>query len=109
MRFLLDTQLPAGLADWLRQQRYEVEHVLEIELAKSSDNAIWEYASRAGAIIMSKDEDFAEWVRRGRTGPAVVWLRIGNCSNRALRKWLEPLFPLIVKKLEEGERLIEVR
>jgi len=108
VRFLLDTQLPAAIADWLRQQ-YEVEHVLEIELAKSTDNAIWQYATRVGAVIISKDEDFAEWTRRGRTGPAVVWLRIGNCSNRALREWLEPLFPRIVKKLEEGERLIEVR
>ncbi len=60
-------------------------------------------------MIISKDEDFAEWVRRGRLGPAIVWLRIGNCSNRALQTWLEPLLPLIVRKLSEGERLIEVR
>jgi predicted nuclease of predicted toxin-antitoxin system len=39
----------------------------------------------------------------------VVWLRIGNSSKRALIAWLEPLLPLIVSKLEEGERLVEVR
>lgn len=60
-------------------------------------------------MIITKDEDFAEWVRRGRQGPAVVWLRIGNSSNRALQVWLEPLLPVIIRKLESGERLIEVR
>lgn len=109
MRFLLDTQLPAAMADWLREQSLEVEHVLEINLAQASDASIWRHAANMSAVIMSKDEDFAEWVRRGRPGPAVVWLRIGNCSNRALKLWLEPLLPTIVAKLAEGERLIEVR
>jgi predicted nuclease of predicted toxin-antitoxin system len=62
-----------------------------------------------GAAIITKDEDFAKWVRRGRSGPAVVWLRTGNSSSRALLARLEPLLPIIVKKLEEAERLIEVR
>jgi predicted nuclease of predicted toxin-antitoxin system len=39
----------------------------------------------------------------------VVWLRIGNCSNRALRAWLEPLLPAIVSQIEQGDRLLEVR
>jgi predicted nuclease of predicted toxin-antitoxin system len=45
----------------------------------------------------------------GRSGPAVVWLRVGNCSNRALRIWLDPLLPAIVRQLEQGDRLIEAR
>ena len=54
-------------------------------------------------------EDFAEWVRRGRPGPPVVWLRIGNSSKKDLLDWLEPLLPVLVRKLEEGERLVEIR
>jgi len=60
-------------------------------------------------VIVTKDEDFAEWVLRGRVGPAVVWLRVGNTSKHALFAWLEPLLPTIVSKLEGHERLIEVR
>jgi predicted nuclease of predicted toxin-antitoxin system len=56
-----------------------------------------------GASIITKDEDFAEWVRRGRPGPSVVWLRIGNSSKRILLTWLDPLLPLIVQKLQQGE------
>jgi predicted nuclease of predicted toxin-antitoxin system len=49
------------------------------------------------------------WVRRGRPGPAVVWLRVGNTSRRALLDWFTPLLPAILRDLQEGERLVEVR
>ena len=109
MRFLVDTQLPQALAGWLREQGHEAEHVLEIGLAQGKDTLIWRHAQECGAVIMTKDEDFAEWVIRGRPGPAVVWLRLGNCSNRTLHGWLEPLLPAIVRQLEQGDRLIEAR
>jgi len=38
-----------------------------------------------------------------------VWLRLGNSSKLALLRWLEPLWPLVVRQLELGERLVEVR
>ena len=109
MRFLIDTQLPAGLSNWLRDRGHQAEHVLEIGLAQAKDALIWNYASEHNSVIITKDEDFAEWVRRGRPGPSVVWLRIGNTSNHALFLWLEPLLPLIIRKLELSERLVEVR
>ena len=39
----------------------------------------------------------------------VVWLRFGNCTKRELFAWLEPLLPAIIRQLEQGDRLIEVR
>jgi hypothetical protein len=41
-------------------------------------------------------------------GAAVVWLRIGNCSNRALLQWLAPMFPHILDCLRQGQKLIEI-
>ena len=109
MRFLVDTQLPAALAHWLRVRGCQAEHVLEVNLAQSKDTSIWLYAQKHKAVVVTKDEDFAEWVRRGRPGPPVVWLRIGNSSKKDLLDWLEPLLPVLVRKLEEGERLVEIR
>jgi predicted nuclease of predicted toxin-antitoxin system len=109
VRFIVDTQLPLALAIFLREQGHQAEHVLEINLAQSKDNLVWHYAQENAAVIITKDEDFAEWVRRGRAGPPVVWLRIGNSSKRALLLWLEPLLPLIIRKLDQHERLVEVR
>ncbi len=109
MRFLVDTQLPAALARWLREKGHQAEHVLDVNLAQSKDTPIWRYAQEHGAVIVTKDEDFAEWVRRGRPGPPVIWLRIGNSSTPNLLVWLEPLLPQIVRKLEQNDRLVEVR
>lgn len=74
MRFLVDNQLPGALATWLRAQGHDAEHVLDVQLAQAKDNPIWQYTESSSAVIVSKDEDFAEWVRHGRPGPAVVWL-----------------------------------
>ncbi|HUD48234.1 MAG TPA: DUF5615 family PIN-like protein [Candidatus Baltobacteraceae bacterium] len=109
MRFLVDTQLPAALARWLRDTGHQAEHVLEVGLGQGKDNPVWQYAGQHGATILTKDEDFAEWVRRGRSGPSVVWLRLGNSSKRVLLTWFDPLLPLVVQKLQQGERLIELR
>ena len=108
MRFLLDTQLPKALARALSSQNFEVEHVLDLQLAQSKDSALWRYAAEQNAVILTKDEDFALWVFSGKSGPAVVWLRIGNCPNQLLLSWLLPLMPAIVERLQAGDRLVEV-
>lgn len=109
MRFLIDNQLPSALGVWLCQRGEEAEHVLDVGLAQGKDTSVWRYAIERGAVIVSKDEGFAERVRRGGPGPAVVWLRVGNCSKQALMTWLEPLWPRVVRELEQGARLVEVR
>lgn len=109
MRFLVDNQLPSALADWLLERGHEAEHVLAVGLAQGKDTPVWRYAQAQGAVIMTKDEDFAEWVRRGRPGPQVVWLRIGNSTKRVLFGWLGSLLPAIIRQLQQGDRLVEVR
>ena len=109
MRFLVDNQLPAALSGLLRESGHEAEHVLELGLAQGKDNPIWQWAIAKQAVIITKDEDFAEWVRRGRPGPSVVWLRVGNTSRRALLAWFNSVLPAIISDLQNGERLVEVR
>ena len=67
------------------------------------------HAEVNGLVIVTKDEDFARRVLATVTGPAVVWLRMGNTSNQALRVRLVPLMPEIVALLEDGTRLVEIR
>lgn len=109
MHFLIDNQLPSALAGWLRERGHDAEHVLNVGLAQAKDTPVWRYAQDQGAVLVTKDEDFAEWVRRGRIGPQVVWLRIGNSTTLDLFGWLEPLLPIILRQLQQGDRLIEVR
>jgi len=106
LRFLIDEQLPPGLADRLIEAGHFAEHVRSVGLGGASDIAISEHAERIGAVLITKDEDFAEAGRSGRI--AVVWVRFGNVTNRALWRSLQPVLPEIVAAIEDGETLIEV-
>ncbi len=107
MRFVVDAQLPPALARRLETLGHTAEHVADRGLASAPDNVIREYAASVGAVIVTKDEDFA--IRRLLTeGPAVVWLRLGNTRRAALLTRVEAELPAIVAALERGETLIEV-
>ena len=58
---------------------------------------------------MTKDEDFAEEEMEFHAGPPVVWLRIGIATNQVLFAWLEPIFPEVIRQLQSGQTLVEVR
>ncbi|MFM8331853.1 MAG: DUF5615 family PIN-like protein [Candidatus Methylumidiphilus sp.] len=108
MRFVVDAQLPPALARFLADQGHTAEHVLYLGLSGADDSAIWDYALRHEAVVITKDEDFSIRVAMQKKGPSIVWLRVGNTSNRALLNWFAPLLPNIERALLAGERLVEV-
>jgi len=108
MRFLVDAQLPPALARFFEAQGHEAKAVRDVGLRHAEDPAVWTFA-QTGAWIVTKDEDFAERALRLPTGPQVLWLRIGNSTNRVLLAWLEPLLPGAVKDLQMGHPLVELR
>lgn len=58
---------------------------------------------------MSNPQDYVT-LSRVRAGElAVVWVRIGTCTNPALLRWFGPLWPEVRRRLEAGEKLIEIR
>lgn len=107
-RFLVDNQLSAALARWLETKGCQAEHVLALGLAQSPDADIWQRAAREGAVIISKDEDFARMTLLKPEPVPVVWLRFGNCRTAALLASMERAWPDIVQQLDTGARLIEV-
>ena len=108
IRFLVDAQLPPGLATRLTARGYPAEHVNRVRLGAAGDEAIWRHAQRIRATLVTKDEDFAALADRDPNGPQVLWIRIGNISNNALWRALEPLLDEIVQSLDAGERIVEV-
>jgi predicted nuclease of predicted toxin-antitoxin system len=109
VKFLIDAQLPPALAEWLRQAGYESQSVRDAGLRDAEDFMIWQYAQTHGWVILTKDEDFALRAMNTPEGPTVVWLRVGNTSNAALRAWLLPQLPDLVSLFRQGHSLIEVR
>ena len=108
MKFLVDAQMSPAVASWLREAGHEATPVREAGLREADDSAICAYALQTGAVVLTKDEDFAELARGRAASPVIVWLRAGNSSNRVLRAWLEPRLPGIVQLVEQGGRVIEV-
>lgn len=108
MRFLVDAQLPAALARWLSAHGHFGEHVGDCGMADATDSVIWNYAQTAGAIIITKDEDFAQRRSVIKTGPAIVWVRIGNVRTGPLIDWFERGFEDLCRAIERGETLIEL-
>lgn len=92
----------------LTSHGHEAQHVVDIGMLSAPDRDLWRVAEETGAILVTKDEDFALLQQR-TTGPVVIWLRIGNTTRRALLAWLEPLLPQIEELVARGERLIELR
>jgi predicted nuclease of predicted toxin-antitoxin system len=108
LRFVVDAQLPPALATHLIAAGHQAEHVNAIGHEAATDAEIWSYAIEADAVIVTKDEDFAALSNREPEGAQVIWVRLGNATNRALWAALEPLLPEIIEALEAGERLIEI-
>jgi predicted nuclease of predicted toxin-antitoxin system len=109
MRFLVDAQLSPALARWLGEHSLSATPVRELGLRESDDGSIWNFATAGDWIVITKDEDFVARCVGNPAAPAVVWLRLGNCTNRVLFAWLEPFLPEILRRLKGGEKLIEVR
>ena len=108
MRFLVDAQLPPALARWLAAQGHEAEHISDCGLGGAADTAIWNYAAGVNAVIVTKDEDFAQRKALDRSGPVTVWIRLPNTRRRELLVRFETVLPRLLQALERGETLIEI-
>jgi predicted nuclease of predicted toxin-antitoxin system len=78
-------------------------------MGEADDSTIWNHALAANATIITKDEDFAERTSRTAIGPVIVWLRVGNTTNKHLLAWIELRWPSLLQLLNDGHQLIEVK
>ncbi len=109
MRFLVDAQLPPALAKWIADKGHSASAVRDQGLRNSDDGSITNFAGAGDWIVVTKDEDIIERALGRKDGARVVWLRIGNSTNSALFSWLEPLWSEVIRQLQQGQRVIEVR
>lgn len=101
--------MPPALARLLNVHGHLAEHVNDIGPGDATDRDLWRYALDHQAVIVTKDEDFANMVAIGGKTPSVVWVRVGNTRRAALLAWFEPLIDQIVAMIHAGNRLVELR
>ena len=109
MRFLVDAQLPPALAVWIADKGQPSSAVRGQGLRNYDVGSIVNFSTASDWVVVTKDEDIVERALGRKDGARVVWLRIGNSTNRALFAWLESLWPEVIRQLEQGQRVIEVR
>lgn len=107
MKFLVDNQLPAALARWLSAKGFEATHVLDLKLNDSSGEQIWAHAATHGFVVISKDDDFQNRATHRGT-VQVVWVRLGNCRNKALLDTFDGQLPAVIAALEKGTSVVEL-
>jgi predicted nuclease of predicted toxin-antitoxin system len=77
-------------------------------MRSASDQAIWDYALRENAAIVTKDEDFAQRKALGDGGPVVIWVRLPNARSKIMIGWFGGMLPAILLAVARGETLVEV-
>jgi predicted nuclease of predicted toxin-antitoxin system len=84
----LDAQLSPAIAGWMQAAfGIEVHAIRDLGLRDATDSVIFQAARQAGAVVVTKDADFAELVWRLGKPPQVVWLTCGNTSNERLKEY----------------------
>ena len=107
MLFLVDAQLPPSLAAALRQAGCQAVHLIDLGLLAATDQQIWDEAISRSAILVTKDRDFPLRRAARNDGPAILWVRVGNTSNRRLIDLVLRALPAIIGAIERDEAVIE--
>ncbi len=105
----VDAQFTPAIAPWLAATfGVDAFPLRELGLRDATDREIYSAARDAGAIIMTKDSDFALLQAHLGPPPKIIWLRIGNTSNAKLKEVLLGSFPRARALLEGSESLVEI-
>jgi predicted nuclease of predicted toxin-antitoxin system len=109
VKFWIDAHLSPSLAVWLRTE-FGVEAVAldDLGLRQANDIDVFRRATSPGLVIMSKDEDFEQILRRHGPPPQILWVRCGNTTNEALMALLRGTFPDAMRLLAAGEPIVEI-
>lgn len=110
MKIWIDAQLSPSLAPWIRETlRVEALALRDLGLRDAKDALIFDRARVADAIVLTKDQDFLDLLRRRGPPPRILWLSSGNSSNHRVRTLLTRSWPKVLGLFESGEALVELR
>lgn len=97
MRFLIDAQLPALLAKWIREKGFEAIHTDDLpNRDETEDDEIRLLADRIGYIVITKDADFYDSYILKNSPKRLLLISTGNIKNRQLLDLFRKNFQEIV-------------
>ena len=103
IRLLLDQGLPRSTASVLRASGWDAIHVGEIDMAKSPDRDILDYARGSNRVCVTLDADFhAILAVSGASQPSVIRIRREGLRGEYLAGMLVAIWPRIEKYILRG-------
>jgi predicted nuclease of predicted toxin-antitoxin system len=85
VKFLIDAQLPARLAEFLNGGGHDAIHTLGLpDGNRSTDSQIAQHADTDGRVVVTKDQDFRDGHLLGRSPRKLLVIATGNITNDAL-------------------------
>jgi len=107
LRFLIDTQLPPLLRDWLNGKGFDAIHTLDCEKGIFIEDAeIRIIAVRQDRIVVTKDKDFLQYYLVKGAPPKVLLLDLGNLKNNMLLNLFRNNMNSIVETFENKANLV---
>jgi predicted nuclease of predicted toxin-antitoxin system len=109
MTIWVDAQLSPAIALWITAN-FQVQSLAlrDLGLRDATDHQIFMAAKQAQAVVMTKDDDFVELLKRHGPPPQVLWLTCGNTSNARLEKILNTTLVKALDLIAKGEPLVEI-
>jgi len=89
MKFLLDQDVYAATAKFLKDLGHDVIPVAEIGLSRASDSDLLREAQEQDRIFITRDRDFGSLVFISSLGAGVVYLRLLPTTQNAVHQELE--------------------
>ena len=89
MKILYESNLSHKLVKSLQDIFPDSTHPKFFSSQKASDIEIWNYAQKFSYMIVTKNEDYHNLVTLKGHPPKVIWIRIGNCSNKIIEMILK--------------------
>jgi predicted nuclease of predicted toxin-antitoxin system len=116
IRILLDQGLPRSAAAALQEAGWDVEHVSDLGMSRSSDRSILDFARAQGRTMVTLDADFhALLAVANEPGPSVIRIRQEGLKGREVAALLLAIWSRIETQLQRGaivtvtEKTIRVR
>ena len=85
------------------------EHIGRLGMLDASDQQIFHAARSADAVVLTKDRDFVDLVRRLGAPPPIIWVRSGNTSNEVMQRILKQTLRQALKLIEGTEPIVEIK
>jgi len=104
MRFLVDAQLPARLANWLCESDHDAIHTSALPRGnRTTDHQICAIADQQERVVVTKDADFVASHELNDSPASLLLVSVGNTSNQELlRLWAKHIDAIVAAMNESS-------